>query len=89
MLNIQREQDKVSAFRDMKVIIYRTRRKEKKPRSERSSALGKVTQLVIGRTRVLIWVFLMLMLMLSLPCQAALYVRPRNLDFALKAIGDQ
>ena len=84
MLNIQREQDKVPALEDMQIVISRTRRKEKKPRSERLSDLGKITELLIGRARILTWVFLMLTPIL-LPCPAALYVRLRNLDFVLKA----
>lgn len=85
MLNIQREQDKVPALEDMQIVISRTWRKEKKPRSERLSDLGKITELLIGRARILTWVFLMLTPIFLLPCPAALYVRLRNLDFVLKA----
>lgn len=59
MLNIQREQGEVPALKDMQIIISRTRRK-KKPRSEKLSDLGKITQLLIGRARILTRVFLML-----------------------------
>lgn len=88
MLNIQREQDQVPALKDMQIVISRTRRKEKKPRSEKLSDFGEITQLLIGRARILTRVFLMLTLILLLPCPAALYVRLRSLNFVLKATGD-
>ena len=87
MLNIQREQDEVPALKNMQIRISRTRRKEKKPRSEKLSDLGKITQLLIGRARIRTRVFLMLMPIFLLPCPAALYVRLRSLNFVLKATG--
>ena len=67
MLNIQREQDKVSALKDMQIVISGTRRKEKTPRSEKLSDFGKITQLLIGRARILTRVFLMLTPIFLLP----------------------
>ena len=49
MLNIQREQDEVPALKNMQIIISRTRRKEKKPRSEKLSDLASVTQVLQSR----------------------------------------
>ena len=88
MLNIQREQDKVSALKDMQIVISGTRRKEKTPRSEKLSDFGKITKLLIGRARILTRVLLMLTPIFLLPCPAALYVRLRSLNFVLKATGD-